>query len=240
MNPQDQNRKLIIDWHDLDICCLDVSLNNRYQTGPYLSSMIEWINRRFKSCILSLGDTLHRHNLRYQYPDKALSHAIALKAGNQWLEENAKNLEHFQIPYTLFRSDDWLALSEFDPIHEDLWNFYNTDQNFSESVSRDIQSFVDRRPDLPSDFVRSSSLTYLLEETAADILLGQRNAVVHLYPGKWHECYFNLMERAESLPPRLRGLEKCVFKRISPGKIMGAVNINKQHIPAEEPHRKRV
>lgn len=242
MNSLDQgNNPLSIDWRDLDVCCLDVSLNNRYQTGIYLAMMIEWINKRFKSCLLILGDTLHRHNLGYEYPDQAEAYAVSLKMGDQWLKENAESIKKLRIPYTLIRSDDWLAFPEFESTHKDLCSFYRTDKAFSESIEGDIQKFSNRRSDLPLDFVRSSSLAYLLEETAADILIGRKNGpLVHLYSGKWPECYFNLMERAESLPVNLRGLEKCVFKRVSPGKIMGAVNTNKNLIPIEEPYRERV
>ncbi len=207
------------DWQSMDTCCLDVSLHNRYQEGLYLASTYEWINSRFKDCLVNLGDTLHRHNLRHRHPCMEQAHNEARKLGDEWLAKNEPCLSMLKIPYRIMRSDDWLADPDMEAVHEAIWEFYYTDCDFKAVVNRDIETFVARRTDLPASVVRNASLAYLLEETAADILLGKRGGVAHLYPGGRHECYGYLAANAEHIPEPLRGLENSAFKRLSPAKI---------------------
>lgn len=195
-------------------------------TGHYLVGILSWVNKRFKNCIVNLGDTLHRHNLRYSSPSEEHAYMTAHEMGEKWISENKKSLDILNIPYTLIRSHDWISSPSFLPIHEELWSFYYKDIYFRNSVQEDIEGFIARKSDLPSSAVQSMSLSYLIEEAAADILLGQQQGATHLYPGKWHNCYFHLMQRTNELPLILRGLEKCAFKRISPAKILNSSNTN--------------
>lgn len=218
MTPE-KPRQYRTDWQSMATCCLDVSLYNRYQEGLYLASTYEWINSRFENCLINLGDTLHRHNLRYRCPGMEEAHKAARKLGDQWLEDNEPCLQMLKIPYRILRSDDWLIDPDFEPVHEAIWEFYYKNREFQTVVKRDIETFVARRTDLPASVVRNASLAYLLEETAADILLGKRGGVAHLYPGNRHECYGFLSSNANWVPERLRGLENSAFKRLSPAKI---------------------
>lgn len=214
-----ENTSPFKDWKSLSTACLDVSLNNRYEGGAYLASTFKWITSRFDDCIISLGDTLHRHNLRREYADAKKAHAASREMGDRWLANNNDCFQFLGIPYKIIRSDDWLEDPDFEPVHEALWSFYYTDKDFQAVVYENIQTFVRRKQNLPASVVRESSLAYLLEETAADILLGQRGGVAHLYPGSRHQCYDYLIEKAQELPQKIRGLENSAFKRLSPAKI---------------------
>lgn len=213
------NKKTLRNWQDYDECCLDISLFNRYQESEYLESTLLWINSRFKHCLLNLGDTLHRHNLSHQSPSIEVAHKESRLLGDDWLAKNACYFERLAIPFTLMRSDDWLEDKDFARVHEALWGYYYKDKIFQAVVREDIEGFVARKPDIAADIVRRSSLNYLIEETAADILLGSRGGVAHLYPGSRHACYWYLVEAAEHLPKDLRGLENSAFKRLSPSRI---------------------
>lgn len=206
------------DWNNFDTCCLDVSLFNRYQEGAYLAGAYKWVSARFSDCIINLGDTLHRHNLRHQYATMDDAHEKSRNLGQDWLDNNELCLGALDIPYKIMRSDDWLVDPDFEPVHEAIWEFYYKDSAFQDVIADDIETFVARRTDLPASIVRQSSLAYLLEETAADILLGQRGGVAHLYPGNRHSCYGFLVQNADAIPPLLKGLENSAFKRISPAK----------------------
>ena len=59
-------------------------------------------------CLINLGDTLHRHNLRHCYPGMEEAHNAARKLGDQWLQNNEPCLSMLKIPYKIMRSDDWL------------------------------------------------------------------------------------------------------------------------------------
>lgn len=223
------------DWQAMATACLDISMHNKYQQGLYLAGACKWVSKRFGHCLVNIGDTLHRHNLRHLYPSAAQAHSAARSLGDRWLESNRSYLELLEIPYTILRSDDWLADPGFEPVHEALWSFYYEDPEFLPVVKTDIETFVTRRSDLPPAIVRKASLYYLIEETAADILLGQRGGVAHLYPAGRHQCYGHLVQRAADLPPILRGLENSAFKRLSPGKIA----ITSAEFARPEVHEKR-
>lgn len=207
------------DWQRLETACLDISLFNRYQEGEYLRSTLLWINGRFTKCILNLGDTLHRYNLRGDHPSMIDAHKAAFDLGARWLADNAQYFKELSIPYRLIRSNDWLKDKDFPPIHEALWDYYYKDTFFQAVVKEDIEAFVARKPETAAEITRKASLPYLLEETAADILLGSRGGVTHLYPGSRHACYWYLIENSKNLPKILRGLEQSAFKRLSPSRL---------------------
>lgn len=207
------------DWQKFKTCCLDISLFNRYQEGTYLASMYKWVSERFDYCIINLGDGLHRHNMKHEFSEMLLAHKAANALGQQWINDNAPYIEFMSIPYQVLRSDYWLAHEAFTATHEALWEYYYGNQAFKQVVSGDVEGFVRRRRDLPVDIIRQSSLCYLLEETAADIILGRETGVAHLYPGARHDCYGYLVEKSDSLPDILRGLENSAFKRLSPSRI---------------------
>ncbi len=214
-------------WQENEICCLDVSLNNRYQVGVYLESTVDWINRRFASCIISLGDTLHRHNLAPVHGADS-AYRLTREMGDCWLREARTALSRFTIEHKVIRSDEWLKMPGFDPLHEELWGYYYTHSPFHRIVEDDVEKFTARHQHLDENAARKASRAYLMEETAADILLSQSCRTTHLYPGAWHGCYLYLIENAANLPARLRGLENSSFKRFSPAKIKGAANANKK------------
>jgi hypothetical protein len=205
-----------------DICSLDVSLNNRYQEGAYLAGTVQWINRRFKYCIVNLGDTLHRHNLAIGSTDMEQAHIKSREMGNRWLENNGNVLDGFEIPNVVIRNDDWIFDEDFPGIHEELWGFYYTNRDYRLLVNNDVESYLFRKPERQKVALKKSGLAYLLEETAADILMARDHPAVHLYPGSWHKSYFHLINIPEKLPVQIRGLEKCSFKRISPSKVVSS------------------
>ena len=207
------------DWQSFEVCCLDISLFNRYQEGLYLASLYHWVSARFDRCIINLGDGLHRHNMAHEYPDMQLAHEAANALGQKWISDNKEHLGYMRIPHELLRSDYWLEHSEFEVTHGALWDHYYGDHAFKAVVDADVETFVTRRQDLPEGVVRKASLSYLLEETAADIILGRETGVAHLYPGYRHGCYGHLVQTKDALPEVLRGLECSAFKRVSPSRI---------------------
>ncbi|NCC20902.1 MAG: hypothetical protein EOM26_00395 [Alphaproteobacteria bacterium] len=206
-------------WTELACCSLDISLGNRYEQGGYLASIIHWINRRFERCIVNLGDTLHRHNLAHGAVSMETARERTRRMGDEWLQANNTILSDLSINYEIVRSDDWLNHPEFGPTHEALWEYYYTDSQYRALALADTRVFLNRKSSLDREVLRRSSLNYLLEETTADIIMGRREPVAHLYPGRWHESYFHLVRSNDSLPRILLGLERCAFKRISPSKI---------------------
>ncbi len=154
--------------------------------------------------------------------------------GQQWIADHKEQLGYMRIPHELLRSDYWLAHSEFEATHDALWDYYYGDRSFKAVVDADVETFVTRRQDLPEGVVRKASLSYLLEETAADIILGRETGVAHLYPGHRHGCYGHLVQHKDAVPDILRGLENSAFKRVSPSRI----SLRAKDIPAEALKRK--
>lgn len=204
------------DWSAVDTCCLDVSLGNRYQQGTYLAGTVDWINKRFKKCIVNLGDTLHRYNLKQEYPDMESARRRCLQMGDEWIDASREILSGLDRPYEIVRGDVWLSDPEFWIVHQVLREYSISDAGFRSALAEDISQFVSRQMGASRIVAESSSRDYLLEECAADIVLGKREAVVHLYPSAWHESYFYLIRNAGRIPAALRGLETGVFKRIYP------------------------
>lgn len=206
-------------FQNVETCCLDISLGNRYQQGEYLENIVSWVNnRKFARCLVSLGDTLHRHNLRQSHPDMDSARRACLEKGDAWIESARSALGKLEMPFEIMRSDMWLAHPDFWKVHEALRGLVNSDSGFKAAIFEDIEAFVARQKALPRTVAEANSMAYLLEECAADILLGRQEPVVHLYPGAWHRCYFYLMENADRIPDILRGLESGIFKRIYPEK----------------------
>lgn len=208
-----------IDWKEVDIACVDISLNNRYLEGSYLSGLLQWISNRFEKCHINLGDTLHRHNLKYEFGNEGKAHDISRAMGDKWCRDNAPCFDYLTIPYCLIRGDDWLADPDYDEMHDALWDYYYHDEAFRNVLELDITGFVERNPHLPEKDVRKGSLHYLIEETATDIILGRRGHVVHFYPSFHPACYYYLIQNADKLPEHLKGMEYNIFKRYSPSKL---------------------
>lgn len=207
------------DWAAYRTCCLDISLYNRYQEGDYLRHTIQWINDRFSHCIVNLGDTLHRHNLREEYNSMQAAHTKARQLGNEWLIKNRTILDNFDIAYNIIRNDDWLKDSNFKSVHQALWDFYKNDQEFAAVVDCDVNGFINRQKNMSSEDATAISLAYLLEETAVDIMYGKQGGVAHLYPGRRFGCYWYLAGNAENIPASIRGLENSTFKRLAPKRM---------------------
>lgn len=207
------------DWQSFKTASLDISLYNTHQQGLNLAGLCHWISQRYDDCIINLGDTLHRHNLRHVSSSVEEAHKLSVRLGDEWIAENEPYLKWLTIPHKIVRHDDWLHDPDFKAIHTGIWCFYNEDPDFQRIIKEDIETFTSRQDTSSPDEIRKGALSYLLEELSADILLGRRMGVAHFYPAWRQKCYGHLVQRTQEIPDVLRGLENSAFKRYSPGKL---------------------
>ncbi len=196
------------EWQHLDSCSLDISMGNKWQDGPYLSSQIRLVNQRFKSCFLHIGDTLQRHNLmdRMSLED---AHTASYIMGSAWLARNAEIIEGLQIPYKIIRWDHWLSQPEFPALHAAMREYYDSNVFFRKIVGRDVALFTTRNPEANP----ARCVDYLLEEAAADTLFCRQNPVARLYPASELSTYTHLSKTEIPLP--IKGLDRGTHLRVS-------------------------
>jgi hypothetical protein len=194
------------------LALLAVSLFKPELQGAGLAGHVALINGLGASeCVVSLGDTLHRHNLPMSLPDWK-RREVAAAHGDEWIENEAISFAGFAVPWRVVRHDEMLSQPRFAETREALRSFAGKSATLAEALARDIDAFA-ARASRDGRELREASETYILEELAADIAFAQREPFTYIYPGKPLGTYLAMQTLALELPPILRGLERCSFLR---------------------------
>lgn len=213
-------------WDRNPVGMVSISQNQASHEGAKLDALLEWGIGNHTDCILNISDTLHRHNLvrAGMAPEQALAAARAL--GDEWMERNAAILARHKDRFScIHRWNDWLFHADFAAVHDAVQDYFESVPAFREAALTDIQSFIGRKrnrgEDQEYDDLYRSSHAYLLEETAAYIIMSRTYAANRIYPAK-PLLTFEYLRQAPDLPPVLRGMERamCVrvlFKRLRGG-----------------------
>lgn len=163
------------------VCSVDISIGNPNLTGEKLRALCAWAGKRFDTCLVSLGDTLYRHNLPEFSIDDPAATDEAQRMGDLWLHENAPILQAFGKPFTIVRWQDWLTLPEFGPLHEAMTRVFFLNSSFREAVAIDVQAFLERNAHNPG-FTETGCRQYILEELSVHTLMARKYRLARLYP----------------------------------------------------------
>ncbi len=163
-----QNYKLI----SMESSCLfTISAGYEDIDGEELSSIFQILNKTFKSCVISVCDTLQKYNLVAQQGlsiEKA--EKMALLFGDCWMKKNERIFNTLTIPYETVRWDSWLSNPLYSEKMAYIEDFYKKNEGFRNAILNTVQEYIlrlERRnfsKELDKEKLMEYSIRYLKEE----------------------------------------------------------------------------
>jgi hypothetical protein len=145
--------------------------------GKCLEKIVEAINPIFSKCDIVISDTLQRFNLMLRYPDMSEEKALQVAAdiGNNWLEKNENILKKLNIPFKIYKWNDWLNHQDFQRHYEYVCNLMNEEPDFAISIMHSIKEYFKRKTKQDdSDVLLNKAMplayNFVLEEAAVMLL----------------------------------------------------------------------
>lgn len=205
-------------WDKNPVGMISISQGQINHEGAKLAALLDWGLRHHETCLLNISDTLHRHNLirAGQTPEEAAQEAFRL--GNEWMQRNAAVLEKTMSRFArVHRWNDWLYHADFAATHDAVWRHFEQDRDYRAAAMTDIAFFMERKEAQGESTTAAqrfeSSRAYLLEETAAYIIMARTYAANRVYPAKPLQS-FEYLRQTPDLPPLLRGMERAMCVRV--------------------------
>jgi tRNA-dependent cyclodipeptide synthase len=183
-----------------DTARLCISVGQEYHEGEKLKAAFDWAANRFQHVIISVADTLQRHNI-----NATDAHAEALKRGDAWLNRNEdafKLLKNHEVQ----RWDMWLNHRDYPTMHQCIKQLYRQHAGFRHDIDITASSFAEKHA-TASEACRQ----YLLEETAVFAIQHAETAAVDVYPGTLSIWERFRHQHIEGVP---QGLTQRHFTRI--------------------------
>ncbi|NET72800.1 MAG: tRNA-dependent cyclodipeptide synthase [Sphaerospermopsis sp. SIO1G2] len=177
-------------FEQFESCFLGVSLENKNFTPEKLKALAEWISRRFKYCVVLVGDSIHRITLETtKSVQPEISLIEGLKMGSSFIEEN-ENIFHDFPGKTQFTFETCSQIQEsedYKQFYQYLRDFFESDPNFRSSVESFGRKYHSRKTTNLDDILLKErirrSCEYFLEEFAIFACLQKRGLSVMVYPG---------------------------------------------------------
>lgn len=153
---------------------LTISVGSRVHEGERLESTIDLINNSFQQCTIMLDDSLQWPTLGLGHPhlDNQELLTLAIKNGDQWLEEERNIYTKLEIPYKIVRWKDWISSPVFSQAIERMQVLYDTNIVIQQAINNNIELFLDRYgKNTQTDFMQDKRAIelctrYLIEECA--------------------------------------------------------------------------
>lgn len=211
-----------VHWQAEDECLLGISVGQPAHEGDKFCATIAWASTRFSRIHIWIADTLHRHNLPCETPEKSLiAHEQSRQEGDLWLERNAMILSSVSIPLTVSRWDDWLNDPRYPPSRLRMQELYDSHADLRSVVERDAGKYLQRPVrqrvlNGDSNLVLANCIELILEECAVFCLLLADHPGVDIYPGSELETtrYFRSnRDLDEALPLSNRRFARILFRR---------------------------
>lgn len=220
-------------WDKNDTGMISISQGQEAHEGAKLEALLDWGVTNHKFCLLNISDTLHRHNLIRNGMDADSAATAAYRLGNEWMQRNAAALDKYRHRfYRIHRWNDWLHHPEFNIVHDAVQSYFIHNPGFRQAAMADIESFTTRKgaqAENTSPEARfNSTRDYLLEETAAYIIMSRTYAANRAYPAKPLQT-FEYLRQTPGLPPLLRGMERAMCVRVLLKRLDGVANANDRH-----------
>jgi tRNA-dependent cyclodipeptide synthase len=178
------------DFEKESTCFLGVSLENRNFTKKRFHAIVEWAARRFDTCIVLVGDHIHRltlQSLGSLTEDVARSRAEAL--GRDFMRENSCTIDAYRhlSDFSYVTCTQIQASNEYAQFHAGLQDYFRSHSAFRESVEgfgRNYHRHLwERLPEQERKRRLGLSCAYFLEEFAVFACLAKRGCKVMAYPG---------------------------------------------------------
>ncbi|MBU2898094.1 tRNA-dependent cyclodipeptide synthase [Vibrio hepatarius] len=178
-------------FHELESCFLGISLSNHHFTPLKLEAVLKWISKRFDSCTLLVGDSIHRLNLIHLSSSLTEQACLdqALDMGRQYIEQAQVIIDRLNLPTTFqfIRCSEIQTTDLYMSYYQSLQALYSEELSFKNSVISSAIQFQKIAPvaitkieDTPQV---QNSIQYFLEEFAIFACLFDQKLPVMLYPG---------------------------------------------------------
>lgn len=173
------------DAHErLDGCMVGFSLGNPQFTFAKVAAMAEWIEKRFKRCVILIGDNIYRLTLQIKEglsEEEALH--TALKIGRERMSEvgsifGSKRNCHF----TFAPCSEMASHPDYNELYRHLEFLYQDNANFAQSVEKFSGLFLNRQGREDEQHILLSK-KYLFEEFAIMACAYRDGFRTFVYPG---------------------------------------------------------
>ncbi|NEO38620.1 MAG: tRNA-dependent cyclodipeptide synthase [Moorea sp. SIOASIH] len=179
-------------FEDNENCFFGISLENSHFTRPKLMASLDWISKRFSSCFVLIGDSIHRITLETRgglEPVEAYDKALCL--GSEFLHREKNIFKRFEnyCKYNFILCSEVQSYPDYNLYYTKLKNLFDQDTSFQNSVKAFSENYHRRKQAQISNeqwkahISRSSE--YFLEEFAIFACLVKRNIPVMVYPGSF-------------------------------------------------------
>lgn len=187
-------------------CFLGVSLENSQFTRSKIMASLEWIGKRFSSCFVLIGDSIHRITLEATKglnPVEAYDKALFL--GHEFLYREKSIFRRFEgsCNFNFIFCSEVQNYPDYSEYYISLKNLFDQDESFQTSVksfSKNYQRKKKSQLDKEQwEYQIDKSNEYFLEEFAIFACLVKRNVPVMIYPGS----FSTLTEIADGQHPKI-------------------------------------
>lgn len=173
------------DAHErLDGCMVGFSLGNPQFTFAKVAAMAEWIEKRFKRCVLLIGDNIYRLTLQIKEglsEEEALY--TALKIGRERMDEVSSIFDSMQnCRFTFAPCSEMANHPSYNELYEHLEFLYQNNANFAQSVEKFSGLFLNRQGKEDEQHILLSK-KYLFEEFAIMACAYRDGFRTFVYPG---------------------------------------------------------
>lgn len=171
-------------------CLMTISVGQQSHEDERFAATIDLIDTSFKSCVISIDDSLQRHTMALHHKENADAlYNISLKEGDLWLERNKKYLNKLSIPTKLIRWDHWLQHKDFLTQQDKIKTLLKEDAEYRNTFTTSVDTFLGkytRRFANTNSFdierARNLSFNFVLEECAALTLWPELLCHFEVYP----------------------------------------------------------
>lgn len=188
VSPEIERHKL----EDYDSCFLGISLENPSFSTVKLIAMTDWIAKRFRSCKVLIGDSLHRLTLQIDHRDLTERQALtqALLLGKAYINtELAVFDRHLNTcTFEFIYCSEIQQLNNYQEYYEIFQDLCQNNVKLAEAVNTFSLEFVRRHLEINRSCISDHDFLeicrqYLLEELAIFACLFESHLCPILYPG---------------------------------------------------------
>ena len=174
-------------------CVFGISLSgNKNFADARLEACVRWISKNFKSCLVLVGDSLHRHTIEITSgigDDSARFEA--LRIGREFVNQHRTLFEYYSgnCAFEFIMASKVETQPDFEPYLKELLRLYREDKRFETTVRSFAQAYLSRGDKVEEDRtdelsrMEHLSASYLLEESAIFACLAKKGWSVMVYPG---------------------------------------------------------
>lgn len=173
-------------------CFFGVSLQNSHFTRSKIMASLEWISKRFSSCSVLIGDSIHRITLEIiNGIDSSESNHQALFLGKEFLHREIHIFRKFEklCNFDFIFCSQVQNYPEYSQYYTSLKNLFDHEHSFQTSVKSFSENYHQKRKTQLDqqqwEYQISRSNQYFLEEFAIFACLRNRNLPVMIYPGSF-------------------------------------------------------